>query len=228
MKVVVGLGNPGSSYAGTRHNVGFEVIDALAAGPGGGKFQRRFDAEVAEGLEGWEKILYVKPLTFMNLSGRSVRQAIDFYQVSAADLLIICDDINLPLGQLRLRPNGAAGGHNGLKDIQRHVGTSEYARLKLGVGAPDRSREEVVDYVLARFKPGERKVVSDMILRASQAVGVWIKEGVEAAMNRFNAPEKQPKPKKPRKEQTPSAPGLTPAAGESQQEPSRRAADQNS
>src|SRR5262245_47179995 len=109
MKLVVGLGNPGSQYSGTRHNVGFDVINALASAPGGGKFQRGFDGEAAETLANGEKVIYLKPLTFMNLSGRSVRQALDFYKITPADLLIVCDDINLPLGQLRLRPGGSAG-----------------------------------------------------------------------------------------------------------------------
>lgn len=196
MKLVVGLGNPGSNYVGTRHNVGFDVVDILASGPGGGKFQRRFDAEVAEGLEGLDKVLYAKPLTFMNLSGRSVRAALDFYKLTPVDLLVICDDVNLPLGQLRMRPSGSAGGHNGLKDIQQQLGTQDYARLRVGVSGPD--REELIDYVLARFKPSERDVVKDMQIRAAQAAGCWIREGTQVAMNRFNAPEKEPKPKKPR------------------------------
>ncbi|MBL8825217.1 MAG: aminoacyl-tRNA hydrolase [Planctomycetia bacterium] len=196
MKIVVGLGNPGSQYQGTRHNVGFEVIDMLASGPGGGRFQRRFDAELAEGLEGLEKVLYLKPLTFMNLSGRCVRAALDFYQLPATELLVICDDVNLPLGQLRMRAGGSAGGHNGLKDIEKHLGTQNYARLRMGVSGPGRS--DLADYVLSRFKPGEKDVVNDMEIRAAQATGCWIREGVATAMNRFNAPEKEPKPKKPR------------------------------
>lgn len=196
MKIVVGLGNPGSTYTGTRHNVGFDVVDILALGPGGGKFQRRFDAEVAEGLEGLQKVLYAKPLTFMNLSGRCVRAALDFYKLTPLDVLVICDDVNLPLGQLRMRPGGSAGGHNGLKDIEKQLGTQEYARLRLGVGGSD--REALVDHVLGRFKPSERDAVKDMLIRAAQAVGCWMREGTAATMNRFNAPEKEPKPKKPR------------------------------
>jgi len=200
MKIVVGLGNPGSNYVGTRHNVGYEVVDILAMGPGGGKFQRRFDADVAEGLEGLEKVLYAKPLTFMNLSGRCVRAALDFYKLTPVDVLVICDDVNLPLGQLRMRPGGSAGGHNGLKDIEKQLGTQEYARLRLGVGSSDRA--ELIDHVLGRFKPSERDAVKDMLIRAAQATGSWMREGTAATMNRFNAPEKElnkePKPKKPR------------------------------
>lgn len=197
MKIVVGLGNPGPNYTGTRHNVGFDVVDILVSGPGGGKYQRKFDAEIAEGLQGLDKVLYLKPLTFMNLSGRSVRQALDFYKVSPADLLVVCDDINLPLGQLRMRPQGSAGGHNGLKDIERQLGTQDYARLRLGVSGP--GREDLVDYVLARFKPSERDIVNDMNIRAAQAAICWMKEGTAVTMNRFNAPEKEPKKQKPPK-----------------------------
>jgi PTH1 family peptidyl-tRNA hydrolase len=196
MKIVVGLGNPGAQYQGTRHNVGFEVIDILASSPGVGRFQRRFEAELAEGLEGLEKVLYLKPVTFMNLSGRCVRAVLDFYQLPAADLLVVCDDVNLPLGQLRMRAGGSAGGHNGLKDIEKHLGTQNYARLRIGVGGPGHS--DLADYVLSRFKPGEKEVVQDMTLRAAQATGCWIREGVASAMNRFNAPEKEAKPNKPR------------------------------
>ena len=120
----------------------------------------------------------------------------DFYKLTPADLLVICDDVNLPLGQLRMRPGGSAGGHNGLKDIQQQLGTQEYARLRLGVSGPD--REDLVDHVLARFKPSEREVVQDMLIRAAQAAGCWMREGVAVTMNRFNAPEKEPKPKKPK------------------------------
>ncbi|HQR42422.1 MAG TPA: aminoacyl-tRNA hydrolase [Gemmatales bacterium] len=196
MKLIVGLGNPGSQYTGTRHNVGFEVIDILVSGPGGGKYQRKFEGDLAEAYDGLDKVLYLKPLTFMNLSGRSVRAALDFYKLTPADVLVVCDDINLPLGQLRLRPTGSAGGHNGLKDIERQLGTQTYARLRIGVGGPH--REDLVDHVLGRFKPSERDVVNDTNIRAAQAVVCWMREGTETAMNRFNAPEREPKPKKPR------------------------------
>jgi peptidyl-tRNA hydrolase, PTH1 family len=186
MKVVVGLGNPGRKYAGTRHNVGYVVIDALVAGPGGFAFRNRFQAQVADGVEGGVPVLLVKPETFMNLSGHTVRQVVDFYKVEPADLLIVCDDTNLPLGKVRVRAKGTHGGHNGLRNIQEHLGTTEYPRLKVGVGA---AREDMVDHVLGTFKPGERAAVEDAIARAVQAVVVWIRDGVEACMNRFNGPD---------------------------------------
>src|SRR5215510_11231825 len=159
MKVVVGLGNPGIRYASTRHNVGFAVVDQLARSPRAGKFQSRFHAQVAEVIEDSGKLLLVKPETFMNLSGRCVRQVVDFYQLPLEDLLVVCDDINLPLGKLRFRARGTHGGHNGLRDIQNHLGTTEYARLRIGVGAPP--EEGAVDYVLGRFRPSERAVIEE-------------------------------------------------------------------
>jgi PTH1 family peptidyl-tRNA hydrolase len=185
LKIVVGLGNPGSRYHGTRHNIGFEVVDLLAESVHGGRFQGRFKAQVAELREGAGKVLLVKPETFMNLSGQSVRQFMDYYQVQPADLLVVCDDINLPLGKLRVRARGTHGGHNGLRDIQNHLGTTEYPRLRIGVDAPD---ENAVEHVLGRFRPSEKAVIADAVSLAAQAVGVWIREGVEACMNQYNAP----------------------------------------
>jgi PTH1 family peptidyl-tRNA hydrolase len=184
MKVVVGLGNPGKKYDGTRHNVGFLVIDALAKGPGVSGFQHRFEADIAEANEAGEKTLLVKPMTFMNLSGRAVRQIVDYYQVPLENLLVVCDDVNLPLGKLRFRAKGSAGGHNGLKDIENHLGTQEYARLRIGVGAPP--EEGMVDYVLGRFRPSERPVMEEALSQAVQGVVVWLHQGIGPAMNQYN------------------------------------------
>jgi peptidyl-tRNA hydrolase, PTH1 family len=183
MKVVVGLGNPGSRYHGTRHNVGFAVVDSLASGPGAGRFQSRFQAQLCELNEDGEKILLVKPETFMNLSGRAVRQVVDFYQLPLTDLLVVCDDIALPLGKLRIRAKGTHGGHNGLRDLQNHLGTTEYGRLRIGVDAP---QDETVEYVLGRFKPSERPVIDDAVQLAAQAVIVWVHQGIQVCMNQFN------------------------------------------
>jgi PTH1 family peptidyl-tRNA hydrolase len=184
MKVVVGLGNPGSRYAGTRHNVGFAVVDALAESPRASRFQSRFQAQVAELLEEPHKVLLVKPETFMNLSGRCVRQVVDFYQLTPEDLLVVCDDINLPLGRIRARARGMHGGHNGLRDIQNHLGTTEYSRLRIGVDAP--AEDDAVDHVLGRFRPGERAVIEEAIAAAVQAVLVWVHQVIEVCMNQFN------------------------------------------
>ncbi|MFO0844275.1 MAG: aminoacyl-tRNA hydrolase [Gemmataceae bacterium] len=185
MKVVVGLGNPGKQYHGTRHNVGFAVLDGLAQGPNAGRFQSRFSAQVAEWVEGAEKVLLVKPETFMNLSGRCVREVVEFYKVELADLFVVCDDVNLPLGKLRVRAKGTHGGHNGLRDIQNHLGTTEYGRLRIGVGAAGEG--ELVDHVLGRFRPSERPLIEDALILAMQAVAVWVQQGIAVCMNRVNA-----------------------------------------
>jgi PTH1 family peptidyl-tRNA hydrolase len=185
MKLVVGLGNPGKRYDGTRHNVGFVVVDRLAAAPGVGGFQDRFDADVAEWHANGEKILLLKPQTFMNLSGRSVRQALDFYQVELTDVLVICDDMALPLGKLRLRARGTHGGHNGLRDIQQHLGTTEYSRLRIGVDVPDEQRD-AVDHVLGKFKPSEKAAIEDAMQLAVQATALWVEQGIQKCMNQYN------------------------------------------
>jgi PTH1 family peptidyl-tRNA hydrolase len=184
MKLVVGLGNPGKRYEGTRHNVGFAVVDALAEGPGVQAFQDRFDADVAEWLENGQKILLAKPQTFMNLSGRCVRQIVDFYQMPLEEVVVVCDDFNLPLGKLRFRARGTHGGHNGLRDIQAHLGTTDYARLRIGVGAPP--EEDAVDHVLGKFRPSEREVIAASIEEAVQGVVLWVHDGIEKCMNQYN------------------------------------------
>ena len=185
MKLVVGLGNPGKRYDGTRHNVGFVVVDRLAAAPGVAGFQDRFDADVAEWHQDGEKILLMKPQTFMNLSGRCVRQAIDFYQIELTDLLVVCDDMALPLGKLRFRARGTHGGHNGLRDIQQHVGTTDYGRLRLGVDVPD-EQKDAVDHVLGKFKPSEKPAIEDALQLAIQGVVTWVGQGIQKCMNQYN------------------------------------------
>jgi PTH1 family peptidyl-tRNA hydrolase len=184
LRVVVGLGNPGSRYRGTRHNVGYGVVDLLAESAGVGRPQSRFQAEVAEWRLDEYKVLLVKPETFMNLSGRCVRPLVDFYQLPLEDLLVVCDDINLPLGKLRFRARGTHGGHNGLRDIQNHLGTTEYSRLRIGVDAPP--EEGAIDHVLGRFRPSERPVIEDALRLAAQGVETWIRKGIEACMNQYN------------------------------------------
>jgi peptidyl-tRNA hydrolase, PTH1 family len=191
MKVVIGLGNPGPRYEGTRHNVGFAVIDYLAAAPSVSPFRRRFDAQVAEMSEGQQSVLLVKPETFMNLSGRAVRQVVDFYKIDVPDVLVVCDDIALPLGKLRARARGSDGGQKGLRDIEQHLGTQEYSRLRIGVDAPG-EHLDAADHVLSRFKPGERAAVEEAIATAAQAVLLWLRQGIDVVMNRVNAgPEKE-------------------------------------
>jgi PTH1 family peptidyl-tRNA hydrolase len=198
MKVVVGLGNPGPRYRGTRHNVGFAVVDYLALGPGTSSPRSRFQAQVVEFQEAGVQLLLVKPETFMNLSGRCVREIVDFYKLPLEDLLIVCDDINLPLGKLRARAKGSAGGHNGLRNIQDQLSTADYARLRIGVDAPMLKHDDAtVDHVLSRFRPGEQDVIDEAVQKSGQAVLLWAREGIELCMTRVNGPEaKEKKPPK--------------------------------
>jgi len=210
MKVIVGLGNPGRQYEGTRHNVGFAVVDYLAAAPAAGPFRRRFEAQVAELTEGGEQLLLVKPETFMNLSGEAVRKVIDFYKVEVKDVLVVCDDIALPLGKLRARARGSDGGQKGLRSIGQHLGTEEYSRLRVGIGAPG-EHADASDHVLSRFKPGERAVVEDAVAAAAQAVLLWLREGIDVVMNRVNPDPKKEKPPKKDKKDRPPAKGDGPS-----------------
>ena len=195
MKLIVGLGNPGSEYVGTRHNVGFEVIDQFASRLGwvaGGQFDRlaksNFEGLTIDGMLGTEKLLLLKPLTFMNLSGRSVQAAMGFYQLTLPDVMVVLDDLALPSGKLRIRKGGSSGGHNGLKDIERALATDEYPRLRMGIDAPP-PRIAGRDYVLGRFTDEQRRKIDPALDRAASAIVLWIEKGIEAAMNLFNAEE---------------------------------------
>jgi PTH1 family peptidyl-tRNA hydrolase len=203
MRLVVGLGNPGSEFVATRHNVGWEAVDELASRLGwiGKKdeFNRlgksKFDGLLLDGSisvhsGGSEKLLLLKPTTFMNDSGRSVQAAMAFYQLSPVDLMVVLDDLALPCGKIRIRPGGSSGGHNGLKDIQRVLGTDEYPRLRIGIDSPP-PRIPGRDYVLGRFTEEQRKAVDPAIDRAAQAILRWIENGIETAMNQFNAEAKE-------------------------------------
>lgn len=185
MKLVVGLGNPGRKYEGTRHNVGFEALARLARECGADPPRRKFEGEVCECPLGGEKALLLAPQTFMNRSGLSVRQALDFYQVAHEDLLVICDEFQLPVGQLRIRSQGSDGGQNGLADVIRTLGTREFSRLRIGIG-PVPDRWDPADFVLGKFSASEREIIDVEIARASDAVRLWAAEGVSAAMNKFN------------------------------------------
>ena len=201
MKLVIGLGNPGRDYVGTRHNIGFEVIDHLAVKLGWigspTEFDRagrgKFDGLALDGsmslLGSSEKLLLLKPMTYMNLSGQSVQAAMAFYQLTPADLLVVLDDVALPCGRLRLRASGSSGGHNGLKDIQRALGTNDYPRLRVGIDPPP-PRVPQKDYVLGRFTDAQRKQLDPAVNRACSAVFTWAEKGLTPAMNVFNAEEK--------------------------------------
>jgi peptidyl-tRNA hydrolase, PTH1 family len=184
MKMIVGLGNPGKEYAGTRHNVGFALIDALASAHRIPVDQRLARARVGRGTIAGERVLLAKPQTFMNLSGEAVAALVRREGVSLENLLVVVDDVHLPPGRLRLRARGSSGGHNGLKSIAGALATQEWARLRLGVGEAPPGNQ--IDWVLSRFSPAERKVIDEMLIAALGAVEVWLTEGIEAAMNRFN------------------------------------------
>ena len=185
MKLVVGLGNPGRKYAGTRHNVGWEVVAALARSLAADSPRTKFEAEICEASLGGEKILLLAPHTFMNNSGRSVGQAVDFYKTPADDVMVVCDDFNLPLGELRIRARGSDGGQRGLADIHRRLGTTEVPRTRVGIG-PVPDRWDPADFVLSKFNRQEQETVQQQIARAAEAIQTWVTSGVDAAMNQYN------------------------------------------
>ena len=185
MRIVVGLGNPGDKYEGTRHNVGFDVLAELGRRLGAGKPKVRFEAVVAEIACGAGKLLLVAPQTFMNLSGRSVQQIVRFFQTELTDVLVVCDDLNLKVGQLRLRASGSAGGQKGLQSILTCLGNDAVPRLRLGIGRPP-ANFDPADYVLSRFRKGELEQMDGAIIRAASAVEIWVSGGISVAMNQFN------------------------------------------
>ncbi len=185
MKVVVGLGNPGKEYERDRHNIGFVVVDAFARKHGFEFRRRKFRSTLAEGRFGSEKLLLSKPLTFMNLSGEAVAPLAAFYKLPSESLLVVADDLDIPLGEIRLRPKGGSGGHNGLKSIIDHLGTREFPRLRIGIGRPP-AGVDPADYVLQPFSPEEIPVVELVVERAVGAIETWILRGIETAMNEFN------------------------------------------
>ncbi len=187
VKIVVGLGNPGAKYKGTPHNVGFEVVDRLAERCGVQlKPVARFKAELVKAAIGMESVLLVKPQTFMNLSGEAVGALLNFYKVTAAELIVIFDDVNLDVGRIRIRPKGGSGGHNGLASVIQHTGTENFVRVRMGVGRGN-GTGDLVSHVLHRFAPCHRDSVAEMIERAGDAVYTILESGVETAMNRFNS-----------------------------------------
>ena len=206
MKLVIGLGNPGPKYIGTRHNIGYEVVDYLASAPSVGSWKSRFQSLVAETHEGSEQVLLIKPETFMNLSGRAVRQAVYFYKLGPTDLIVVCDDLALPAGKLRLRATGSHGGQNGLRNIQESLGTPDYPRLRIGIDSPGEHRD-AADYVLGRFKASERTVMDEAVAKAARAILIWVTRGLDTAMNQANGGEQRPPKPKPDKKASDEKPG---------------------
>lgn len=186
MYLIVGLGNPGKEYEKSRHNVGFDTIDELVEEhhiPQGGV---KFRALYGKGTIGGEKAILAKPLTFMNLSGEAVRALVDYFKIDVKEeLIVIYDDIDLEPGKIRVRAKGSAGGHNGMKNIVKHLGTQEFARVRVGVGEKPKGWD-LADYVLSRFSKEERKQVDEAIETSCKAVACIVEHGVDAAMNQFN------------------------------------------
>lgn len=194
--LVVGLGNPGKQYAGTRHNIGYRVVDRCLERLGVEAAKRSFESRYAfvqRAAAGGEQAAFVKPETYMNLSGEAVRGFADFYKVEPARILVVCDDLALPCGQLRLRGGGGTGGQKGLESIVRCLGTESFPRLRVGIGAPP-AFMDAADYVLGQFGEEERPLVEASLDRAADAVRVWLFDGLEKAMNSFNVdPEEEKK-----------------------------------
>ncbi len=186
MKLLVGLGNPGAKYHDTRHNVGFRVIDALARRWSVDQWREQHQALVAKVREGGEAVLVAKPMTFMNLSGDAVAGLAGFYKVAVPDVLVVLDEVALPLGRLRAGRSGSHGGHNGLKSVIARLGTSDVPRLRIGVGRGD-GRKELADHVLGAFAAEERDQVEAAVLRAAEASVMFVTDGIERVMNVFNA-----------------------------------------
>ncbi|HEX6123424.1 MAG TPA: aminoacyl-tRNA hydrolase [Ktedonobacterales bacterium] len=187
MKLIVGLGNPGSRYARTRHNVGFDAVDEIARRQGWAWDARRSRAVLASGLLGPEKVLLAKPQTFMNDSGVSVGELVRFYKLDLADLLVISDDLDLAFAKLRMRTRGAAGGQHGLESIIRHLASSDFARIKVGVGRPPAGRDANVGWLLSPPHGDERIALDEAIARAADAATCWVTDGPQTAMNQYNA-----------------------------------------
>src|SRR6056297_2837181 len=185
MKLIVGLGNPGRKYEQTRHNVGFAVAAKVAQKVGATDVKTRFSGEVAEGSVG-EKLVILCPQTYMNASGKSVRKACDFYKLSPDDVLIICDDLDLPVGRIRLRASGSAGGQKGLADIIRHLGTDQVPRLKIGIDRPPPGWDAAA-YVLGKFSEEQQEQIEASTSQAANAATDWIQLGISEAMNRYNS-----------------------------------------
>ena len=186
VRLIVGLGNPGSKYANNRHNVGYQFVESLAETYGLSFTRRQLHAQVADGHIAGQRVLVAKPLTFMNLSGNAVGSLMHFYKIQPADLIVIYDDLDLPLGRARLRPGGGSGGHKGMKSIIERIGAQEFARLRIGIGRP-RSGEPA-DYVLKNFNEDERIELGRTFERAREALIVWMNGDVDQAMNSLNRP----------------------------------------
>lgn len=184
IKLIVGLGNPGARYARSRHNVGFLIVERFARTHAFDFARKRFNAEIAEGTIGDSRVMIAKPQTFMNLSGEAVGKLFAFYKIAPHDLIVVYDDLDLPLGKMRMRPQGSAGGHHGMESIIARIGTSNFPRLRVGIGRPNPDAD--VDHVLSNFDADEHDVMDETFVRAVEAIDTWLVDGITKAMNKFN------------------------------------------
>ena len=185
--LIVGLGNPGAEYRHTRHNAGFTVVERLAERwRAKWSRNRKFDSRLAGIERDGRRWMLCQPQTFMNLSGEAVRKLVDYYRVPPGRLLMVVDDADLPLGEIRMRPRGSGGGHHGLESVEQHLATRDYARLRIGIGRTPRGEREITSHVLGRFRKAERAVADKVAERAADQVECWLTDGIEKAMSRFN------------------------------------------
>lgn len=192
MILIAGLGNPGKEYENTRHNAGFLVLDTLAQKLGADLSERKHRALCGKAVIGGQKVILLKPQTYMNSSGESIRAAADYYKVPPEDILVVYDDISLAPGQLRIRAKGSAGGHNGIKSIIAHIGTQEFPRVKVGIGEKP-PRMDLADYVLGHFSSGEKKIMEEAAKEAADAICEIVNVGIEQAMNDHNRRKEEQK-----------------------------------
>jgi peptidyl-tRNA hydrolase, PTH1 family len=185
--LIVGLGNPGRDYARTRHNAGFMVLDRLAESwKASWSVEKKFASRVAKAERNGNKLILGQPETFMNASGQAVGALVNFHKVPMSQVLVVVDDADLPLGEIRLRPGGSSGGHHGLESIEQHLGTTEYARQRIGIGRNDAVARQITSYVLSEFRPDEQKILEKVLQKACKQIECWLASGVMQAMNQFN------------------------------------------
>lgn len=184
MYIIAGLGNPGRDFENTRHNAGFDVVDYLGEKHGIKINKIKFKGLCGEGIIGTEKVLLIKPQTYMNLSGESILDAVQFYKLDINNLIVIFDDVSIPLGRMRIRPSGSDGGHNGMKSIIYLLGENSFPRIRVGIGAP---QYDMVDYVIGKFNPEDRKIIDEVIKVSAEAAETIVERGIQDAMNQYNS-----------------------------------------
>lgn len=185
MYLIIGLGNPESEYANTRHNMGFDTINLIAKNNNINITKTKFDGLYEVGIIQGEKVILLKPQTYMNLSGKSVREAIDFYNIEIDKIIVIYDDIDTEKGQIRIRKQGGPGSHNGMKSVVEELGTDQFSRIRVGIGQPE-FKNDMINYVLEKIPEEERKILEQGIKKAAEATEIIIKNGIDIAMNKFN------------------------------------------